>query len=78
MKNFTMTPLPKARNLDCIGWTDGYLLVRFKGRSDRYIYGPDIPQEEYDKLLRVPYPDRIFTSNISKKFKCHKVGSRAA
>lgn len=68
------TRVPKGRNLDRIGWFSGYLVVQFKGRSDRWIYGPDVPSEEMAKILRVPYPDSIFTTNIKNKFRCHKVG----
>ena len=42
-------------------------MVQFKGRPDRWIYGPAIPQDEVAKILRVPYPDKIFTTNIRNK-----------
>jgi hypothetical protein len=66
-------PVTKGRNLDQVGWCDGYLLVRFRNRSTLYIFGPDIEEVERDKLLRSPYPDKLFTTNIKNKYKCHKV-----
>ena len=63
----------KAHNLDQIGWCDGYLLVRFRGRSTLYVFGPNIPECEYDKIMANPFPDRIFTTNIKNKYRCHKV-----
>lgn len=76
MKNFTLVPVPKAKNLDAISWTDGYMLVRFKGRPDRYVYGPEIPEDAKDKILANPYPDRLFSLIVVKRFKCHKIGSK--
>lgn len=76
--------VPHGRNIAEVSWVQGYLLVRFsqpKGfKSDRvrlYIFGPNIPEAERDKLLRVPYPDKLFTQNIRGKYQCHKV-ERAA
>ena len=71
---FDLQSVPKAKNLDRIGWSNGYVLVQFKGRPDRWIYGPAIPQDEVAKILRVPYPDKIFTTNIRNKYRAHKVG----
>ena len=68
-------PVTKGRNLDQVGWCDGYLLVRFRGRSTLYIFGPAIPEVERDKLLRSPYPDRLFTTNIQNKYQCQWVGA---
>jgi hypothetical protein len=68
-----MRQVKRARNLDAIAWHDGYMLVRFKGRPDRYVFGPSIPRAEFDKVLANPYPDRLFTTNIKNKFQCHKV-----
>jgi len=64
----------RGKNLHRIAWTDGYMLVQFRGRDDRYVFGPSIPASELDKILRNPYPDRLFTTNIKNKFRCHKVG----
>ena len=73
-----MLPVPKARNLRAVGWADGYMVVRFWTGPTQWIYGPNIPEDERDKLLRVPYPDKIFDSNIKSKFRAYKVGSSAA
>ncbi len=74
--NFDLKPIPKAKNLDQIGWSGGYMLVQFKGRPMRYVFGPNIPETEFDKILANPYPDRLFTTNIRNKFKCHKIEGR--
>jgi hypothetical protein len=65
----------RGKNLHRIAWTDGYMLVQFRGREDRYIFGPEIPASELDKILRNPYPDKIFTQCIRNKYRAHKVGS---
>lgn len=75
---FTLEEVKRGRNLHLIGWTSGYLLVQFRGRSQQYIFGPAIPEEEKDKLLRSPYPDRLFQANIKGNYRCHKIGSHAA
>jgi hypothetical protein len=64
---------PKARNLAEFAWVDGYMLVRFQLRGQLYVFGPEIPQNEEEKILKNPFPDRIFTTNIKNKFKCFKV-----
>lgn len=63
----------KAHNLDRIGWCDGYLLVRFRGRSTLYIFGPNIPECEYDKIMANPFPDKLFSTNIRAKYRSFKV-----
>jgi hypothetical protein len=68
-------PVPRARNLDVVGWCDGYLLVRFKGRRTLYVFGPAIPEAELQKILANPFPDRIFTTNIKNKYRCHKAAA---
>jgi len=71
-------PVPKARNLDMVGWCDGYLLVRFKGRGTLYVYGPEIAEAEVEKILKNPYPDALFNRLRNKhNWQCHKV-ERAA
>jgi hypothetical protein len=72
---FDLQEVPKGKNLHLIGWNAGYLLVQFRGKPDRWIYGPDIPQERFEQLLRVPYPDSLFSKVIRGKFKSHKIGS---
>lgn len=74
---FDLQLVSKAHNLHFIGWTNGYVMVEFRGKPDRYIYGPDIPRSEVDKVLRNPYPDRIFETCIKRKYKCYKVGDTA-
>ena len=71
---FDLQSVPKAKNLDRIGWSNGYVLVQFKGRPDRYIFGPAIPQTEVEKVIKNPFPDRLFTTNIKNKFQCKKLG----
>lgn len=68
-----MRPVPRAKNLGRIGWADGYMPVRFRGKPTIWIYGPDIPEAERDKILRVPFPDKLFSTNIRAKYRCHKV-----
>ena len=71
---FDLQSVPKAKNLDRIGWSNGYVLVQFKGRPDRYVFGPSIPQTEVEKVIKNPFPDRLFTTNIKNKFQCKKLG----
>lgn len=70
---FDLKPVPRAKNLRFIGWNGGYVLAQYRGHDDQYIYGPDCPQSEVEKVMKNPFPDRIFTSCIKNKFKCHKV-----
>ena len=70
-----MVRVPKAHNLAEVSWVDGYMLVRFQFRGQLYCFGPDIPKEEYDKIMRVPFPDKIFVSAIKNKYKVYKVPS---
>ena len=69
----TPQPVTRAKNLGTIAWVDGYLVVRFRGRPDQYVFGPNIAEAERDKILKNPFPDRIFTTNIKNKFQCYKV-----
>ncbi|MDE2099422.1 MAG: hypothetical protein KGL39_19375 [Patescibacteria group bacterium] len=71
-----LTRVYMANNLHSAGWSDGYLVVRFNGKPTLYIYGPNIPEAERDKLFRSPYPDKLFETNIRNKYKCHKVTRR--
>jgi hypothetical protein len=73
---FTPIPVPKAKNLDFIAWTDGYMMVRFKGRPDRYIYGPGIEEHRRDQILANPFPDALFQKVIRSKYQCYKVGAK--
>lgn len=69
-------PVAKGKNLEQLGWCDGYLLVRFRERPTLYIYGKDggIPESEADKILANPFPDALF-SKLKKHWKCHKVAA---
>jgi len=76
---FDMQVVRKGRNIHRIGWNGGYLLVEFRGNTQQWLYGPNLPREEYDKLLRVPYPDKLFQTNVKSKvgtlYKCAKIGA---
>ena len=72
--HFDMKPVPKARNLDQIAQNGGYLLVQYKGKSTRYVFGPNIEEGTVEKLLRVPYPDSLLCK-LKKHWKCHKIGA---
>lgn len=73
-----LVPVPKARNLDCIGWHDGYMVVKFKRSLDLWIYGAGIPEVKRDQILANPYPDSLFDKAIKKKYRCHKVNRATA
>ena len=62
-----MTEIYRGKNLHLAGWTSGYLIVQFRGRSDQYDFGPGVPEDAVEKLRRNPYPDRLFSS-WKKKF----------
>jgi hypothetical protein len=66
-------PVTKAKNLAFVGWHEGYMLVRFRTNGDRWIYGPNIPQERLYQLLKNPFPDSLFQKVIKSKFKAYKV-----
>jgi hypothetical protein len=66
-------PVTKSRNLDSIAWHQGYMVVKFFSGPALYLYGPEIPEAELHKIMRVPYPDALFQSNIKNRYKCHKV-----
>jgi len=71
-------PVARGRNLGLVGWADGYLLVKFRGRDTLYIYGPDIAEHEAEKIVKNPYPDALFTKLRDKhQWKCHKVQAAA-
>lgn len=71
---FPMQAVPKAHNLSMIGWADGYLMVIYKGKPDRYVYGPNVEPGEATKIIMNPYPDALF-SKLKKKndWQCHKL-----
>lgn len=70
----TLKPIARGRNLDRIGWFAGYLVVIFRGRPTRYIYGPNAEAAEVDKVASNPYPDALWSKLVKKHgWKCHKV-----
>ena len=69
----TPQPVTRAKNLGTIAWVDGYLLVKFRGRSTLYIFGPKIPECEFDKIMANPFPDKLFSTNIRAKYRSFKV-----
>jgi hypothetical protein len=71
---FNLQSVTRGRNLEQIGWNAGYVLVQFRGRPAQYVFGPAIPREHVEKILRVPFPDRQFELTIKKKFQCKKIG----
>ena len=73
LANAPQFPVAKARNLGTVGWWAGYFTVKFKGRPTWYIFGPNVPEAELLKIVKNPFPDRIFTTNIKNKYQCHKV-----
>ena len=68
----TPQPVTRAKNLGTIAWVDGYLVVRFRGRPDHYVFGPNIAEAERDKILKNPYPDALF-SKLKSHWSCYKV-----
>ena len=68
-----MAEVTRGRNLQRIGWHDGWLTVQFKAGTV-YKYGPGVPRERAEQLLRVPYPDKLFSQVIKAKFPCQKEG----
>ena len=64
----------QGKNLGCIGWFAGYLMVTFRGRGTVYIYGPNVAEAELAKIASNPYPDALFTK-LKKKhgWQCKKV-----
>ena len=69
---FSLQPVPRAKNLDRIGFNAGYLFVIFRGQPAHYLFGPAIPRENFDKLLRSPYPDKLFSQIIRGKYQCKR------
>ena len=73
LREVEMKPVSKGRRLRSVGWAHGYLVVRFWGSEATYIYGPNAPEAERDKLLRTPYPDSLYTRTIKEKYQHCKV-----
>ena len=61
----------KGWNLLAVGWRDGVLTCEFPGgRQYRYA---GVPEEECAKLIRSPFPDKLFTSNIKGKYTAERI-----
>lgn len=54
-----------------VGWQDNVMVIEFKG-GKRYAYG-GVPKEVADKLLRVPFPDSLFSKIVKGKYVGQKV-----
>jgi hypothetical protein len=63
-----MALVRKANNLFAVGWEKGILLVQFTNGGDyRFGNGENpVPEEVKDKILRSPYPDKLFTQLVPK------------
>ena len=58
----------KGRNVIAAGWQGGTLRVAFASKEGaRFWRYKGVPEAEFEKLKHVPYPDKIFTSNIKGK-----------
>ncbi len=64
----------RGRNVIAAGWQDGMLRVAFAGKDGAKFWRyKGVPEAEFEKLKRVPYPDKLFTTNIKNKgFKATK------
>ena len=65
----------RGRNLIGVGWSDGILRCAFAGQAYgvRAFYRyKGVPEAEYLKLTRSPFPDRLFTTNIRSKYAVEK------
>lgn len=68
----------KGTNLIATAWKEGLLLCVFyrAGGNVEYVFGDEdnpVPQEVKDKLVRSPFPDRLFTQIVKDKYPCRKV-----
>lgn len=58
----------RGRNIIAAGWQEGVLRVAFAGKDGAKFWRyRGVPEAEFEKLKKVPYPDRIFHSNIKSK-----------
>lgn len=59
----------RGTNLIAVGWENGTLRCAFAGKDGARFYRySGVPEAEKEKLLKSPYPDRLFTTNIKGKF----------
>lgn len=61
----------RHRNLVYVGWENGTMQVEFRS-GQRYHYG-GVPEDVKDKLLRSPYPDKLFSQIVRGKYVSHPV-----
>lgn len=59
------------RNLVSVGWENHVLQVRF-AHGQTYQYG-GVPRDVKDKILRVPYPDKLFSQLVRGKYVSKRV-----
>ena len=58
----------KGRNVIACGWQDGILRVAFAGKEGATFWRyRGVPEAEFEKLKKVPFPDKIFHSAIKSK-----------
>jgi hypothetical protein len=58
----------RGHNLLGVGWDNGVLRCAFAGK-DGALFGrfTGVPEAEFLKLKRSPFPDRLFSTNIRNK-----------
>lgn len=61
----------RQSNLVKVGWENHTLQVEFKS-GQRYHYG-GVPSDVRDKLLRSPFPDKLFSQLVRGKYVSTKV-----
>lgn len=61
----------RRTNLVSVGWQDHVLQVEFRS-GQRFQYG-GVPKEVCDKLLRVPYPDKLFSQIVRAKYVSERI-----
>lgn len=67
-----MTPVKgRRKNLQSVGWENHVLQVVFAGGRS-YQFG-GVPEDVKDKLLRVPFPDKLFTQLVKGKYVSRRI-----
>lgn len=62
----------RGHNLIAVGWDDRGLTAQFSSGAKWLYYG--VPEETKIKLLKVPFPDKLFVQLVkSKGFKSEKI-----
>lgn len=61
----------KGKNLRRVAWNEFGLIAEFNNGA-RWLYRR-VPVEEYEKLLRVPFADKLFTTNIRGLYESEKM-----